>query len=524
MPSNQFFVGPDDEPDKYRLRRRIGSGGEAELWEADVALAGDRERVVVKILRHHHMPDVSSWHDRWAEQVELLRLIQHPSVVSVHCHFQGAVMHLAGAADNSDRTLYMVMNWVDGQDLHSWLPAHWGPEHWGDVLRCLGQIADVLDWLHAGQATSTKRPVVHGDVSPGNIVVDPFGQPVLVDFGLFRVAARHTTAFAAGTPGYCAPEVLRGGSYSPAADRYSFGALTYYFLTGQHPPTERVGVEAGLAAAPLLSQRPAAVRDLLAAFNDSPDARPTCGKLIRGLRLHSSTVAPGSLPLPPPKPSAPPTNTQQPLTGIGAGDQPRRSRVRPALVAVGTLVAAAAAFSMVTAWWPNASPQRDKKSTSGHNPTASASSPETGKTAKPPEPTSRFLSALTPADGSTELEPASFRMTGRDYPNSLSTGCGLSDGVSITDYPLNSKYQRFTATLGITTDPEDGDAVGTFRLRADDKLLDSWTATRNRTAKVDIDITGVERLTLESVDLIGDPLYCKVKTFVWGDPKLFTKP
>lgn len=63
------MVGPDHDPDKYRLRRHIGAG-EAELWEGDVLLAGGPEPVAVKILRTEHAGDVQRWRQRWAEQVD----------------------------------------------------------------------------------------------------------------------------------------------------------------------------------------------------------------------------------------------------------------------------------------------------------------------------------------------------------------------------------------------------------------------------------------------------------------------
>ncbi len=101
-----FFVGPEDEPNKYRLLRHVGGGGEAVLWEADLAFAGDRERVAVKILRVEHAEEVARWRERWADQAELLGFIRHPGVVGVHAHFEGAQMHLPGQAVPLLRTKY----------------------------------------------------------------------------------------------------------------------------------------------------------------------------------------------------------------------------------------------------------------------------------------------------------------------------------------------------------------------------------------------------------------------------------
>lgn len=136
------------------------------------------------------------------------------------------------------------------------------------------------------------------------------------------------------------------------------------------------------------------------------------------------------------------------------------------------------------------------------------------------------LSAMVPQDGSETLTPGSFRLAGRDYPDSLSRGCQFSgDALSGgTEYVLEGRYTRFTATVGITAGPDNADAVGTFGVRVDGKLAGSWTATRDRTASIKVDLTGAERLTLQTVDLVGDPLFCKVKDFVWAEPHLTPAP
>ena len=292
-----YVVGPDDAPDKYRLRRQVGGGGEAELWEAELTVAGEAERVAVKILRDQHAVNVGVWRERWAEQAELLRLMRHPGVVGVHTYFEGARMHLAGEAPEEveGRTHYLVMNWVEGLDLRQWVADIGGDDRYA-ALRHLIQVADVLDWLHEGRATPSGRPVVHGDISPGNVIVNTDGQAVLVDFGLFRMA-RAEALPSAGTQGYSAPEVVHHGEYSPASDRYAFGALAYFVLTGQSPPAdpEQLRMEVPDAV------DPGGVADADALgriFSDIPAERPSAGEWIRLLRQYSSTVTPHASPMP----------------------------------------------------------------------------------------------------------------------------------------------------------------------------------------------------------------------------------
>ena len=66
-------------------------------------------------------------------------------------------------------------------------------------------------------------------------MVDADGQPTLVDFGLSKLTAEHRTAEIWFTPGYAAPEVF-DGRRTPGTDRYAFGALVYFLLSGESPP------------------------------------------------------------------------------------------------------------------------------------------------------------------------------------------------------------------------------------------------------------------------------------------------
>jgi len=283
-----FFVGPDGEPDKYRLRAEVSAGGEAELWQAEVGVAGEWEPVAVKVLRPHLMADIETWRARWAEQVELLRFVRHPGVVGIREGFEGPAMHSAGeGAGTHGRSFYLVMNWIEGQDLRTWVPLHRTPGDLFEGIRYLQQIATVLDWLHSGQATPSGREVVHADVSPANVVVTPKGQAVLVDFGLLRVAPQ-APGRAEGT--YIAPEVRDHGAYSAAADRYSFGGLAYFVLTGAQPPSDAAALRAGLGEVGLIAADPGLLDELMPIFSDDPGARPACGDWVRLLRQFTSTL------------------------------------------------------------------------------------------------------------------------------------------------------------------------------------------------------------------------------------------
>lgn len=298
----QFCVGPDICPDKYGLVAEVGGGGEGALWRAEVTLGGVPEPVAVKVLRAELAENFARLSVRWAEQAELLRFVSHPGVVGVREDFQGPPLHREGEAGQvSGRSLYLVMNWVEGRSLRDWVVLNGGRE---GTLRGLGhleQVADALELLHAGRATQSGRPVVHGDLSPGNVMISERGQAVLVDFGLVRLTG-HRSEFAAGTPGYAAPEVWAQGEYTAAADRYSFGALTYFALTGAPPPLDPVERRAGLLAHPFLANTPAPAADrVMAMFSDDPAQRPPELVAARGPRCgvdvgaqHGGLAGPGA--------------------------------------------------------------------------------------------------------------------------------------------------------------------------------------------------------------------------------------
>lgn len=178
--TQEFFVGPDDDPDKYRLLHQAGDGGEAELWKAVFEVAGGPRPVAVKILRPDHLGDAETWRARWAEQVEVLRLVPpHPAVVGMHEAFEGPRLHAQGQVDPNHRALYLVMNWVEGTNLRDWVVQNPRPEDRLKAQRYLRQIANVLEWLHSGPGEALNGdPVSHCDLTPANVIINGDDQEI----------------------------------------------------------------------------------------------------------------------------------------------------------------------------------------------------------------------------------------------------------------------------------------------------------------------------------------------------------
>jgi serine/threonine protein kinase len=341
-----LYIGPDTAPDRYRLLRSIGRGGEAVLYLAELELSGATEPVVVKMLdaRQALAPELfARVSTKWREQAELLRFVHRPGVVGIREHFEGPSAHPAGRLPvTGGRALYLVMNHVEGLDLRDWRAERTleSAAERREAVRCLEQLAEVLDWLHSGAATPSGRRVVHGDLSPGNVMVDGHGQATLVDFGLSKLAAEHQTAEVWFTPGFAAPEVF-DGIRSPATDRYAFGAIAYFLLSGSAPASVPESLRAALLALPQLAGLdPAQAARVAAIFAADPEARPaSLTSWVRELRSYVVSAtrpqlppAPGPVAQQPPAPApvpqpppAPPRTSAAPHTAA-----PHTAAVPPA--------------------------------------------------------------------------------------------------------------------------------------------------------------------------------------------------
>jgi hypothetical protein len=273
--AREFRVGPETDPDYYVVGATpVASGSEGILYRGSLTAGNAELEVAVKMLQPCYLHRVDEWFPRWCEQVELLRSLHFPGVVGVRDGFMGPLPHPPGEAAQ-DRTLYLVMNWVDGEPLDEWVARRPERDVFGTLKQLLG-VAAALDFMHSGRATG-HTAVVHGDVKPSNILVTDEGT-VLVDFGLCRgLPGGESSAAVSGTRGYIAPEILADGLHTPAADRYAFGAVAYFVLTGREVPrAHRPGeLRAALAALPALAGREDTVDQVMAILDADPGARPT---------------------------------------------------------------------------------------------------------------------------------------------------------------------------------------------------------------------------------------------------------
>ncbi|MDP9274392.1 MAG: serine/threonine protein kinase [Chloroflexota bacterium] len=193
---------------RYRLIERIDEGGAGEVWRArDEKL--DRD-VAIKLLG----PDADdAFRARFADEARRAAAVVHPNVVTVFDE----------GRDGADA--FMVMELVPGKTLRE-IVAERGPLPPHEVSRLIRQVAGALDAAHAAG-------VIHCDVKPANVIVDPQGVAKLTDFGIARAARDRDEQELLGTARYIAPERVEGGPVTARTDVYGLGLVAYELLTGR---------------------------------------------------------------------------------------------------------------------------------------------------------------------------------------------------------------------------------------------------------------------------------------------------
>jgi eukaryotic-like serine/threonine-protein kinase len=209
MPSNEgTLLGG-----RYHLEKLVARGGIAEVYRARDTGDGDAT-VAIKLI-----PAEAFVRQGTGERIEHAadpRLSpEHPSMVRV-----------LGAGSLPDGRVYIVMDFVDGEDLRQRL-AREG--------RLAPDIAiGILRGICAGVDAAHRAGIIHGDLKPENVMLPRDGSPArLVDF----VGARRTTPDGTilGTPAYMAPEQLRGEPPCTRSDVFSLGVMAFEMLTGSLP-------------------------------------------------------------------------------------------------------------------------------------------------------------------------------------------------------------------------------------------------------------------------------------------------
>ncbi len=275
-------LGPGARLGHYRILERLGRGSMGVVYRAlDTRLGRDVALKLVAQIR----PEAEAELRKLAREAQVLAALDHPNLVTVY------------SLEATDDLMFITMEYVAGEDLRERL-GRAGPLAPAEVLRAARELARGLAAAHA-------RGVVHRDVKPENVRINPSGAFVLLDFGLARFvdgqratgsgrepARVHATAVA-GTPAYMAPELGHGAPLDARADVWALGLLLLELATGSraHAPRDlarvprslRAAVQRCLAADP--EQRFADAGELLEALEPRPRAAPWIAGLMLAVAL-----------------------------------------------------------------------------------------------------------------------------------------------------------------------------------------------------------------------------------------------
>lgn len=203
--------------EKYQLGQRLGSGGMADVFRADLTGAeGFRRPVAIKRL-HAGVCSDPAFCTMFVREARLLSELHHPNIVSVH-DFEW---------DRRGR-LFLVLELVDGVTLAQLVDGGCLPVP--VAVYVMAEVLSGLDHAHA-------RGILHRDVTPHNVLLSWSGEVKLSDFGLAKAVASSVShgGTLRGKVSYLSPEQLQGLSLDGRSDLFSAGVMLHQMLTGRSP-------------------------------------------------------------------------------------------------------------------------------------------------------------------------------------------------------------------------------------------------------------------------------------------------
>lgn len=199
---------------RYTIQDKIGTGGMAIVYRGLDEVLG--RTVAVKIMLPQYAND-QSFAARFKQEAQAAAALQSPYIVSVY-----------DWGKDGD-TYYIVMEYLRGTDLKSGIRKH-GALDCRKVAQIGSQISQALTIAH-------RHDIIHRDIKPQNIMVQPDGNIKVMDFGIARAKNSHLTAdnSVLGTAHYVSPEQTQGRDLGPTTDIYSLGIVMYEAATGRVP-------------------------------------------------------------------------------------------------------------------------------------------------------------------------------------------------------------------------------------------------------------------------------------------------
>ena len=199
---------------RYRIARRIGSGGMADVYAAEDTHLG--REVALKVL-HRRFAQDQEFVERFRREAKAAAGLSHPNVVGVYDRGE------------HEGTYYIAMELLGGRTLKDVVAAG-APLPQRQVIDIGNQVLQAAGFAH-------RHGVIHRDFKPHNVIVDAAGHAKVTDFGIARAGASEMTETGSimGTAHYLSPEQAQGHSVTAASDLYSIGVMLYEMLAGRLP-------------------------------------------------------------------------------------------------------------------------------------------------------------------------------------------------------------------------------------------------------------------------------------------------
>lgn len=274
---------PDLAGTRYRLVEKLGQGGMGGVFRVEDRTL--QREVALKVISVADPDDALS--SRLLQEARVIAKLEHPGIVPLH-----------DAGILPDRRPYYTMKLVQGKRLDEHVQDVTGMS---DRLRIFLRICDAVAFAHA-------RGVLHRDLKPSNVMVGPFGEVLVMDWGLSKLLGTSTVAqnsrtsvqsnsvwvspgqgtshgSVLGTPGYMAPEQTRGeSSLDQRADIYALGAILQFLLVEASPQP----VPRALSAI----RRQAMAEDVSERYQTVPDLASDIAHFLDGLRVSAYPEGP----------------------------------------------------------------------------------------------------------------------------------------------------------------------------------------------------------------------------------------
>ena len=235
---------------RYQITERIGIGGMAEVYRAQDNVLG--RLVAVKVMLPQYAAD-PNFTKRFKQEAAAAANLQSPYIVNVYDWGQ------------DDGTYYIVMEFVRGSDLKTAINER-GAINQRKVAEIGSQVCQALSVAYG-------LDIIHRDIKPQNIMVQPDGNVKVMDFGIARAknSVMTQTSSVLGTAHYISPEQAQGKELTAASDMYSLGIVMYEAATGRLPFD---GPDAVSVAMKQVNELPAPPREI------NPDIDPALEAII----------------------------------------------------------------------------------------------------------------------------------------------------------------------------------------------------------------------------------------------------